>query len=78
MRGGMEGINGSDEGLTKAKNAMRFRASILASLMLIAVVASQIAQGATVGVWIDLIGWRVTRGLGVLKKTTKLIDEFRY
>ena len=46
MRGALKGINGSDEDLTKEKNAMWLRASIVASVILTAVGISQVAQGA--------------------------------
>ena len=48
MRGALKGINGSDEDLTKAKNAMWLRASILALVLLAVVGATQVAQGAAV------------------------------
>ena len=48
MRGRLNGINGSTEDLSKARNAMWFRASIVAFLVLAAVGLSQVAQGATI------------------------------
>lgn len=48
MRGGLKGINGSTEDLSKARNAMWFRASIVAFAVLVAVGLSQVAQGAAI------------------------------
>ena len=48
MRGRLKGINGSTEDLSKARNAMWFRASLVALVMLAAVGLSQVAQGAAI------------------------------
>lgn len=62
MRGRLSGINGSTEDLSKARNAMWFRASIVAFVVLVAVGLSLVAQGAAVAYGLTfLVGGILTR-----------------
>ena len=62
MRGALKGINGSTEDLSKARNAMWLRASIVALVLLAAVGATQVAQGAAVAYGLTfLVGGILTR-----------------
>ena len=56
MCGGLKGINGSDEDLTIARNAMWFRASIVAFVTLAAVGVSQVDEGGLISESDELIG----------------------